>query len=382
MQKQGTFTFTLCSLYFLFALLLNSVGIVIHKSLHMYGIDEVSASSLEAYKDLPIALVSLVAGSLLPRLGHRLSLQLCLWLVSAACLLLYLHPSFINMKILFAAVGVSFAGTKISLYTLARERTGFIHSIEAWFMLGVASAFWVFPLFFEEDQPLAWTRIYLVLSFLFGVAALLILSYAFPPMAEAGLKAVGSTLKSPVLWGFGACAFFYVMVEQGIMTWLPTFNERALAISETWSVRLSVLLSLSLALGRLAVAQFFPNVSWLKVLLLCLAGSLLLLVLPSISSSPLFTWGFPWIGLFLGPIYPLISTAVMSSTAAERQATYAALLVFFSALGGSGGARIMGYWFRDYQGSYSFIALAAPVIFLLLSAIFLSKSISALKPKN
>lgn len=368
--------YILCSIYFLFALLLNSVGIVIHQSLRLYGIDEVSASSLEAYKDLPIAAVSLVAGTLLPRWGHKFSLQCCLWLASGVCGLLYLYPSFWTMKLLFAGIGVAFAGTKISLYALAREKEGFIHRIEAWFMFGVASAYWFFPLFYDEEDPLAWTRIYLVLCVLFALSALVVRPLTFPKMETSGLKDLRATLLHPVLWAFGACAFFYVMVEQGIMTWLPTYNERALVLSEAWSVRLAVLLSLSLALGRIIVAQFFPALPWLHALLFCTGGALLFLVLPSLSPSPLWMWGFPLIGLFLGPIYPLISTAVMNSTPPEKQATFAALLVFFSALGGSGGARIMGYGFREPRTSYSFVAMVLPLLLLFISAVFLSKSIA------
>ena len=39
--------------YFVFAILLNSVGIVILKSLENYGVDEIQASALEWFKDLP-----------------------------------------------------------------------------------------------------------------------------------------------------------------------------------------------------------------------------------------------------------------------------------------------------------------------------------------
>ncbi len=57
--------------YFVFAILLNSVGIVILKSQNNYGVDEVQASILEAFKDLPIAIVSFFVASFLPRLGYK-----------------------------------------------------------------------------------------------------------------------------------------------------------------------------------------------------------------------------------------------------------------------------------------------------------------------
>ena len=57
--------------YFVFAILLNSVGVLIQKSINTYHIDELKASSLEAFKDLSIAIVSFIVGSFLPRLGYK-----------------------------------------------------------------------------------------------------------------------------------------------------------------------------------------------------------------------------------------------------------------------------------------------------------------------
>ncbi|MDG2449666.1 MAG: hypothetical protein P8M34_08500 [Saprospiraceae bacterium] len=51
--------------YFVFAILLNSVGIVILKAQNVYGVDEVQASILEAFKDMPIAIVSFLLASFL-----------------------------------------------------------------------------------------------------------------------------------------------------------------------------------------------------------------------------------------------------------------------------------------------------------------------------
>lgn len=59
----------------MFAILLNSVGIVIKQSLFNYGVTETEASILEAFKDLPIAFVSFVA-SFLPKFGYKNSMLL------------------------------------------------------------------------------------------------------------------------------------------------------------------------------------------------------------------------------------------------------------------------------------------------------------------
>ena len=47
------------------------MGIVIAKSINVYGVTESQASVLEAFKDLPIAVVSFLVASFLPRFGYK-----------------------------------------------------------------------------------------------------------------------------------------------------------------------------------------------------------------------------------------------------------------------------------------------------------------------
>ena len=75
--------------YFVFAILLNSVGIVILKSQKLYGVDELQASMLELFKDLPIAFVSFVIASFLPRIGYKKSMLTALTIVAFACIGMY-----------------------------------------------------------------------------------------------------------------------------------------------------------------------------------------------------------------------------------------------------------------------------------------------------
>jgi fucose permease len=63
--------------YFLFAMLLNSVGTVILQVQSTYHISESSAGILEAFKDLSIAIMSFVMASFIGRLGIK---KPCYWL--------------------------------------------------------------------------------------------------------------------------------------------------------------------------------------------------------------------------------------------------------------------------------------------------------------
>ncbi|MEZ4918171.1 MAG: hypothetical protein R2792_03610 [Saprospiraceae bacterium] len=94
--------------YFVFAILLNSVGIVILKSQNNYGVDEVQASTLELFKDLPIAIVSFLVASFLPRLGYKKAMLIGLGIVTVAALGMFAGNSFWAAKLLFLSVGASF----------------------------------------------------------------------------------------------------------------------------------------------------------------------------------------------------------------------------------------------------------------------------------
>ena len=57
--------------YFVFAILLNSVGTVILQVQNSYQVTESAASVLEAFKDLPIAITSFLVASFIARIGYK-----------------------------------------------------------------------------------------------------------------------------------------------------------------------------------------------------------------------------------------------------------------------------------------------------------------------
>jgi MFS transporter, FHS family, glucose/mannose:H+ symporter len=107
----------LALIYMVFAILLNSVGTVILQSIYTFGVDKPQASLLELFKDLPIAITSFLVASFLPLLGYRRSMMTALGIVACACVLMPLYPSFHTTELLFTCVGISFALTKVSVYS-------------------------------------------------------------------------------------------------------------------------------------------------------------------------------------------------------------------------------------------------------------------------
>lgn len=385
--------FSLYLNYFVFAILLNSVGILIQKSQNRYQVDEVTASSLEAFKDLSIAFVSFLIGSFLPRLGYKKGMLIALGLVFAGCLGMYFGNSFNAVRILFACVGVSFAIIKVSVYSLIglvtgsdREHKSLLSSIESFFMIGIAAGFIAFPLFYSDTDPDAWLRIYLLLAGLVAVSFFILLFSKFNLSYQVPGKGIKEDfiemirlMKRPLVSVFALAAFMYVMTEQGIMSWLPSFNEKVLLLPEKMSVTMAVILMLSIALGRYLSSLLVKKISWIAILSFCIVGAALmvLFVLPqtrdiqprkieSLGDVPVIAYVFPLIGFFLAPIYPLINSFVLSATEKIFHSPMASLLVFFSALGGTFGSRLVGYLFKNIGGQKAFYFSLIPMAVLLL----------------
>lgn len=388
--------------YFVFAILLNSVGIIIQRSINAYGVTEVQASTLEAFKDLSIAIASFLLGSLLPRLGYKRGMLIGLALVFAGCLGMYLGNSFTAARMLFAVVGVSFAIVKVSVYALIGQVTNdrralnsLMSSVESVFMVGIAFAYVLFPLFYSDTDPDAWLRIYLFLAIVVAISFFILFSVPFgvsePVVVSSPAKDFRDMIglmKLPLVAVFALSAFMYVMTEQGIMSWLPTFNQKVLHLPERLSVNMAVILALSIALGRFLSGLMSKWLSWNVIVTgsLTAAALLVVFVLPmannlegraieSISDIPLIGFVFPLIGLFLAPIYPLVNAAVLGATRKSLHSSMAGLLTFFSAIGGTLGSRLVGQLFETIGGGKAFYFSIIPLT-LLVGLVFVLKKLS------
>lgn len=386
--------------YFVFAILLNSVGIVILKSQKNYGVNEIQASILEAYKDLPIAIVSFLIASFLPRIGYKKAMLIGLGLVTFACINMYFGNSFDTAKILFATVGVSFALIKVSVYSLIgtitenqKEHNSLMSSIEGVFMIGIALAYFLFPAFNSETNPDAWLNVYLFLAFI----SLLSFGFLFFAKFENQPQIPGVNLADDfkqmfklfaklLTIVFVISAFLFVMIEQGIMTWLPTFNDKVLHLPENISIMMASILAISLAAGRLLAGQITKKIDWIWVLVFCIISAMLivLFVLPktvglqvvninSLSDIPLIGFAFPLVGLFIAPIYPLLNSVILSALPKNLHSSMTGLIVVFSALGGTIGSRIIGWLFMNQGPENAFYFTLIPMTLLLISFFILKK---------
>lgn len=389
--------------YFVFAILLNSVGTVILQVQRSYGVSESAASVLEAFKDLPIAITSFLIASFIARIGYKRVMLLALGFIGLICLLMPQVPTFWMTKLIFTATGVGFALVKVSVFaTLGlvtadrKEHVSLMNFLESFFMIGVLSGYFIFSAFVDDQNPesASWLNVYYVLALMSFAACALLLSAELDEsrVARGNARSLAAEFTDmialairPLVLVFIVCAFLYVLIEQSIMTWLPTFNSSILELPASLSIQMTSILALSTALGRFIAGVVLRKLSWFKVLVagLSLAAVLVLIVLPLARSSggqeitswlhaPLAAFVFPLIGLCIAPIYPAINSVVLSSLPAAQHAPMAGLIVVFSALGGTTGSIITGNLFEIFGGITAFYFSLVPISALLI-ALYLFK---------
>lgn len=390
--------------YFVFAILLNSVGTVILQVQNNYGITQSSASILEAFKDLSIAIASFLVASYITRIGYKRSMLLALAFVTVACLLMPSIGGFAMTKLLFAVTGASFALIKVSVYATIglvtsnkKDHASFMNFIESFFMIGILTGYFIFSAFVDNTNPAStsWLNVYYLLA---GISVVAFILLASAPLDESSVKEV--EVKSfmadfadmvklairPLVLIFIVSAFFYVLIEQSIMSWLPTFNSQVLHLSTTLSIQMASILAASTALGRFIAGFVLRKIHWLKVVIGCLviAAVLVLLVIPLASAihvgainswldAPMVAYMFPLIGLLLAPIYPAINSVILSSLPLRQHAAMSGLIVIFSAIGGTTGSIITGHIFEAYGGQTAFYFSLIPITILVISLIFFNR---------
>lgn len=398
---------TLALSYALLGLLMNSVGIVILQSIAEFGVTKPTASTLEACKDLSVVAASLLLVSAIPRFGYRRSLIAVLLVLTVTCVAVSVASAFPTMQILFLITGFAFGVTKIAAYSMigiiardTSDHASITAFIEGVFMAGVLAGAWIFGFFIESGD---WLRVYWLIAALCLVA---LAAWWFLPFDEGrieehsddaqvlpGLRSMLALATLPMTISALAVLFFYVLVEQGMGTWIPTFNREILHLSAATSVEMSSIFVAALGTGRLLSAVVLRRVGWLTVMMVCLAtlAALIIVALPLANAAevgansgwadaPLAAYLFPLVGFFLAPIYPTVCSLVLSALPKAKHAAMIGLIVIFSALGGTIGSFLIGTLFERLPGANGFYVLLLPIALVAAGLLALRRRITAYAP--
>ncbi|KQW45574.1 MULTISPECIES: sugar MFS transporter [unclassified Roseateles] len=381
--------------YMLFGALLNSVGAVNLMVVQTLGVARADAALLDAWKDLPIAITSFLVASLLPRLGLKKSMLLAVAAVGAACAAMPVLSAFWAIKLLFCTLGAGFALVKVSAYSMIglvthdkADHARFTNLLEGLFMVGVLGGFLLFSNAAHAEGT-GWLGIY---PWLAGIAVAAFVLLLISPLDEGPIQSPGTTvrqdlvamaplLRMALVVVFLLSAFLYVLIEQGISTWLPSFNNEVLHLPTAMSVGLAVIMPATTALGRLTSAAIIGRLGWFAVVMGCLVGiTVLILVTLPLSrniaplgadvgwlNAPPAAYLLPLTGLLLAPIYPAINSAMLSALPQRQHAAMTGLIVVFSALGGTLGSFVTGRLFVAFDGATAFGLLLVPTAALALA---------------
>jgi fucose permease len=394
--------------YFVFAILLNSVGTVILQVQRNLDVSKADASILELFKDMPIAITSLIFASFLPKIGLKKSMLIGMALVTIICFLIPFSNAFWYFKLLFFVIGVSFALIKIGTFATIgivtkgeKGHGSFMNFLEATFMAGVLVGGFGISLFVNDSDPKnkEWMMVYWILATVSFIAFLLLL---FAKLDESEAKIEESSLKKdfksmfaiivkPLTIVFVFSVFFYVMLEQSFQTWFPTFYQEILHAPSSMAIQAGSILGGSIFIGRLLSGFVLLRVRWIYYLSFCLVivAIIVLVVLPMAKNlvvvnnkeinwyhAPLVFYLLPIMGLFLAPIYPTINSTILSALPKHLHSGMSGLIVVFSAIGGTTGSIITGHVFQAYDGTTAFYFALIPITAIFILLWFLNKMVS------
>jgi FHS family glucose/mannose:H+ symporter-like MFS transporter len=384
--------------YYVFAILLNSSGVAILQVQNSFNVSKSAASWIDPCKDLSIALVSFLVSSYITRFGYKRAMMVALGLIALVCFIIPNTPSFFAVKLLFVAIGACFALIKMSVYSVigiitkdSHEHISLMNFIESFFMIGNLTLYFYFSSFVDNAHPqsTSWLNAFYLLG---GLSALALVLLAGAKLDESAAKSNSKPLIAefgemftlmfkPIVLAFIGSAFFYVLIEQSIQNFLPTFNNKVLMLPAALSIQMGSILAGSTALGRFLAGLVLKKFNWFYVLLGCLLLSALLIVLAlplakdsmgktytGWGNAPLAAFMFPLIGLFLAPVYPSINSAILTSLPKPKHGLMSGLIIIFSALGGTTGSLIMGRVFDADKtgGQHAFYFSLIPIGILIV----------------
>lgn len=377
--------------FLVFSMLLNCMGIIILQ----YSDSAISYSklgNLEFFKDIPIALTSLVCVSFINRFGSKNALKWALFTVVLCSILIPFVNEFWFLKIWFVLIGVSFSIAKISIFGLIRnnvhgenELSKVMSRVEASFMIGICCVNLLFGSLLNSSYSDYWKFGFWLIAIVALLAIIELNKIHYKEVKSANItsfKYFGDFINYRNLV-FVVILFSIVFVEQCLNSWLPTFYKKHLGVNSFYALQSTAFLALFSFVGRIITSKIIQKFSAQKYVLFCLTFLMLLIVVghilinsPSQNSFPYLMIIFPLLGLFLSPLYPLYNSRFLINVSQEKINMITSLIVIVSGLGSSSGSLAMSYIFQWGAYPYFLMLIMVPlVVVFLITLTFLQKLI-------
>ncbi len=393
--------FMLLFTFFMPAILLNTVGAVILHLVNEMHVSMGPASWLEAFKDFSILISALILSSFLPSFGYKKSIIVGILLELIGCVIIAMHPSIVTARIFFVFCGIGFGLLKPAVYASVglffedpSKHAGFVSLMEGVFMGGCLLGMWIYSFFVSLGT---WTTAFWCFAIMCLVNLIVVflvkldeskIAHKIKSPAEdlkKDVQGMGSLLRKGTVWTFIVMAFFYVFIEQGIQTWLPTYNNHVLHISDALSLQVTSLFPAALCIGRIASAGVMKKIKWVTILFVGMIAAFVLLVIAIFMSNhvdayytakkilvtnwaelPLVAYLIPLVGILIAPIYPTLCSTIISAQKIRLHSAMTGVIMVFSALGGTTGSRIVGSLFEVFGGLTAIKAPLDPIVIIFI----------------
>jgi MFS transporter, FHS family, glucose/mannose:H+ symporter len=379
------------------SLMCSGLPVFVLQAVSYYKASPIAAGTLESYMNIPIILCSLVMFSILLKTGFKKSLIITYIVTTIACFLIPFFNSLWAIRAYLIITGIIMVSVKVICYSSVglvtnnkEEHASFINILEALFTTGWICGMWLFS-YFLKVFPEHWIYIFWVFS---GLSIFLLILWTVTPFNESEIK---SQEDEPILKQFKGLIYIlgstfilfvlllgsYESLEQGIGSWLPSFNHQVLGIQKYLSVEVASMLTLSIALGRFVGAFVVRYVKWYKMLFVnfIIAIGLFICIIMEVQQGagasaetflqlPLIAFGIPLIGFFIGPVYPTLASSVMTSFSKKHHALIISLIMILGSFFDSVSSKIIGILFAFIGGISAFTyAILIPLIILLICVI-------------
>ncbi|HJO95278.1 MAG TPA: MFS transporter [Victivallales bacterium] len=375
-------------------ILTSGMATYVMQAVNFFHISYASAGALESYQNITTIIVSFFMFSILIKTGFKRSIKrnfLCFMIICA--ILPFLH-SIWGIRIYLVAVGISMLTVKIVAYSSVglvtktkKEHASFINLMEGIYTFFSLAGMWIFA-YFLKHYPEHWMMVFWVFG---AICLILLLFWTFTPFDESKIEEEESKpikdqfkeilkIMGPVFIMFLLIFASYESLEQGVGSWLANFDHQVLGIPTYLAVQLASMLTLGIAFGRIIGAFIVKRIKWYKMFLFNFIVGIIILYLvmthivhdigagsTSIFNSPIIAFGIPIIGILIGPTYPTIVSALLTSIPKAKHAAMISMVIICGAIFDSASSRIIGVLFGHIGGVEAFtIAIAVPLIIVLL----------------
>ncbi|PZU83447.1 MAG: MFS transporter [Chryseobacterium sp.] len=374
--------------FLIFSMLLNSMGVIILQLSNQ--ISYKGLGILESFKDIPMAIVSLLSVNWIAKTGNKNALIFALVFIMISSIALPLVDKFWFFKIWLSIVGVGFALAKISVFSIIKNNfkdkqlASAVSSVDASFMIGIFFVNIGFGSLLTSSYAQYWKYGFWVISILSIINIWMLRNSKIEEEEVSNDKKESGSwtfFLKPKLIYFFIIVFFMVFVEQSFNSWLPSFFKNNLKINSYFALQSSAFLALFSFLGRFITSKLVLRFHWLKMTFICLFMVFLILGVSQVLISYfykdfkyLLIVIIPIIGLFLSPLFPLYNSEVLNQVSKNKTHIFVSLIVICSSLGSSVGSLYMAVVFHKNVSSYYPLFISLPLLIIFGLTFFLNKT--------